>query len=70
MKPYLFYSIILPLLTVEGTSWINISTASVTLNNHFTNLLHNDYVRSLEITLCCQACLELGETGTLALLLR
>lgn len=63
IHPTTFYNIIVPLLTVSATAWLNISTVSTERNNHFTDLLKNDFIKSLEVSLACDKCKREGKTA-------
>lgn len=60
IDPVTYYNIIIPLLTVASTAWINISTVSPDKYNHFSDLLKNDFIKQLQVTLVCDACKRMG----------
>ena len=52
MSEYLFYHVVLPLLKMRNACWLNISTAATKMENHFTALMRDKIIQTLEITLC------------------
>jgi len=60
MKAYMIFSIVLPLLRVFGTAWLNISTLGNDTENFFNKLMVSGHVRVLPILQCCTTCRKLS----------
>ena len=55
--------LIAPLLTIDKTVWLNISTPSYDRFNHFNRMMKNANMKTLDIHLCCESCRGAGHRG-------
>ena len=49
VKPKTFFVLIAPLLTIDKTVWLNISTPSYDRFNHFNRMMKNSNMKTLDI---------------------